>query len=552
MQTIRRHPGRRGASALRRAVGVLAAAMLGLVGVLAFGMAPSAATPDSWPQTFNPEPGHNTYDTADDLNVECPNGIAGTPGSDPADKVLNSALNTDASFTPGGTVHYIFNDNPNNADDDFTLQDCVVAYPVGYFDDADVDASGAVIDVSKNELDKNGTQIDGAALSGVLDSTGEIFYSWTAPATLTAGQWVCNFARDIDTGHGGGGNRKVTPTCYKVIAPVTPAVPTHIESTECDVLDSYTIPSTTGVTYKVNGVTKAAGTYDLPAGVEVDVTAEADDGYFIADGAETSWSFTGSEVQACSTTRTPTAPTHTVNEACAVVDTYTIPSMTGVVYKVNDVVTAAGTHDLPAGTTVVITAEAGEGFEIAEGATTSWSFTGSDVPECGRPVTPTAPTHTVNEACAVVDTYTIPSTAGVLYQVGGVPAAAATYTLPAGTTVNITAVAAEGAVLDEQATTSWSFTGSAVPTCPTTQGGGDPTPTTTTVAPTTTTTAPELAFTGEPAVVETTVAPTTTTVPAGPELPFTGSETAAMTAAGLLALVLGGLCLVASKRTRRA
>ena len=31
--------------------------------------------------------------------------------------------------------------------------------------------------------------------------------------TLKEGEWVCNYARDIATGHGGGGNRKVLPTC---------------------------------------------------------------------------------------------------------------------------------------------------------------------------------------------------------------------------------------------------------------------------------------------------------------------------------------------------
>ncbi|MEO5679855.1 MAG: hypothetical protein ABIS47_09305, partial [Acidimicrobiales bacterium] len=153
-------------------------------------------------------------------------GIAGTPGSDPASKVLNSTLNTAASFQAGGTVHFTYLDNPhtNGGTQNFTIQDCVVTYPAGFFSARDFDPStGVLINAaySKAVLVKGGTQIDGASLSGISSSVGNIYYAWKAPADLAADTWVCFFARDIRNNHGGSGNRKVPPTCYQVTGTTT-------------------------------------------------------------------------------------------------------------------------------------------------------------------------------------------------------------------------------------------------------------------------------------------------------------------------------------------
>jgi sugar phosphate isomerase/epimerase len=66
-------------------------------------------------------------------------------------------------------------------------------------------------------------------------------------------------------------------------------------------------------------------------------------------------------------------------------DTYTVPAKAGVEYLVGDAVVAAGTY--PGTGEVTVTARAAKGYALAEGATTSWSFTFSvagdfvDVPE---------------------------------------------------------------------------------------------------------------------------------------------------------------------------
>jgi hypothetical protein len=69
---------------------------------------------------------------------------------------------------------------------------------------------------------------------------------------------------------------------------VTPAVPTQTPPT-CVKLGTYTIPSTTGVKYLVNGNVKAAGTYEAQNGTSVTITAQAEAGFKLK-GA-TNWTF---------------------------------------------------------------------------------------------------------------------------------------------------------------------------------------------------------------------------------------------------------------------
>jgi hypothetical protein len=186
--------------------------------------APSGAAKDSFPRSFSPETATgftNTFSTKEPLSPKCPEALAATPGSDPASKVLNNALNTADSFKPGGTVHYTYLDNPhtNGGTQNFTIQDCVVVYPAGFFTAGDFDPDTGVLTstaLSKHDLSKGGTQIDGASLSGINSSVGNIYFAWTSPQSVAPGSWVCNFARDIANNHGGAGNRKVPPTCYKV------------------------------------------------------------------------------------------------------------------------------------------------------------------------------------------------------------------------------------------------------------------------------------------------------------------------------------------------
>jgi hypothetical protein len=200
---------------------------LSLSAVALSGSVASAGNGGGFPMAFNPETpqsGLNTFSNPPTiLNPQCPNGLAGTPGSDPATKVLNQALNTPSSFAVGGQVHYIYKDNPHGAAFGFNIQDCEVTFPPSFFTAADFDpTTGVLINpaFTKAVLDQNGTQIDGAALTGISSAEGNIYYSWTVQP-VPAGTWICNFARDINTDHGGGGNRKVTPTCFQVGTPRT-------------------------------------------------------------------------------------------------------------------------------------------------------------------------------------------------------------------------------------------------------------------------------------------------------------------------------------------
>lgn len=208
-------------------VAPVAGATVLMVTLLAGGQAAMAGNQGTFPMLFNPETATNftnTFTNQATLSPECPNGIAGTPGSDPATKVLNTVLNQGATtFAAGSLVHYTYNDDAHTTAFGFTIQDCEVVYPPGFFGTVNPQnnfdpVTGVLTNpaFSKNVLDQGGTMVDGAALSGFSQPNGSIYYSWGPVPSEPAGSWICNFARDIKDNHGGGGNRKVTPTCFQV------------------------------------------------------------------------------------------------------------------------------------------------------------------------------------------------------------------------------------------------------------------------------------------------------------------------------------------------
>lgn len=137
-------------------------------------------------------------------------------------------------------------------------------------------------------------------------------------------------------------------------------------------------------------------------------------------------------------------------------DTYTIPSLEGVEYLIGGEVVEAGTYK---GTgTVTVTARVTHGYELAEDATTSWSFTFT---EGDLKATPADVTFT-DEDFKDNDTYTIPEAEGVEYLVDGKVVAKGTY--PAAGTVKVVARAVEGYAFDEDATTEWEHTFATGPT----------------------------------------------------------------------------------------
>jgi hypothetical protein len=202
---------------------VMVAALVSTVAI--GGQTAFAGNGGTFPRAFHPETAAGFTNTFTGptavLSPKCPNGIAGTPGSDPASKVLNTALNTSSSFVAGGTVHYTYIDDPHGSPFGFTIQDCEVVYPPNFFTASDFNQTTGVLTnkaFTKSVLDAHGTMIDGASLSGISNAKGKIYFNWTVQSTAV-GSWVCNFARDIRANHGGGGNRKATPTCFQVGRP---------------------------------------------------------------------------------------------------------------------------------------------------------------------------------------------------------------------------------------------------------------------------------------------------------------------------------------------
>ena len=177
---------------------------------------------------------------------------------------------------------------------------------------------------------------------------------------------------------------------------VTPAPPVVTPSTVCGVEGTYTIPSTTGITYLLDGTAIAAGTHQGPASGTV--TATALDGYTLAD---TTWSYALSlpAAAACpaSVVVTPAAPTVVQSTLCEIEGTYTIPSTAGVTYLLDGVAVSAGTHIGPASGTV--TAQAQTGYSLT---TTTWSYALS-VP-AAQTCAVEAPTETTPSATTPTET----------------------------------------------------------------------------------------------------------------------------------------------------
>lgn len=148
---------------------------------------------------------------------------------------------------------------------------------------------------------------------------------------------------------------------------------------------------------------------------------------------------------------TPADPTF--NEECGLDnDYYTVPATEGVVYRVNGVVTAAGTY---AGLgDVTITAEALNSHYTVVG-TTSWTQSFLTTP-CIRVVTPEQP-HS-KDFCGdrFGDYIVIPDQSGVIYSIDGQEVKAGKY-YTSSASVTVTATPADYFVFSEEAETQWIF-----------------------------------------------------------------------------------------------
>jgi len=166
------------------------------------------------------------------------------------------------------------------------------------------------------------------------------------------------------------------PTVEECSETVVPSAVTFVAPT-CDALGSYTIPALAGVEYSVGDIVKTAGTYSVANRTSVTVIATELEGYVLDGTSE--WSYTSTAPSAAScvlgiTTVVPIKVTFTA-PTCSVLGTYTIPSITGVVYSVGGVVKTSGTYAVANGATVVVTAAAAEGYSIEDTITSKWTYT---------------------------------------------------------------------------------------------------------------------------------------------------------------------------------
>src|SRR5699024_11196603 len=161
--------------------------------------------------------------------------------------------------------------------------------------------------------------------------------------------------------------------------------------------DTFTVPEVEGVQDLVDGEVIDAGTH--PGQGLVTVTAEAEEGYVLAEGATTEWSHEFSTDGEGPEPGDPCHPSKPVqftpedvtftDEPGTENDTFTVPEVEGVQYLVDGEVIDAGTH--PGQGLVTVTAEAEEGYVLAEGATTEWSHEFSTAREDRSEEEPTDP-----------------------------------------------------------------------------------------------------------------------------------------------------------------
>ncbi|MDO4791387.1 MAG: cell wall-binding repeat-containing protein [Buchananella hordeovulneris] len=269
------------------------------------------------------------------------------------------------------------------------------------------------------------------------------------------------------------------PPPAKIATPVASIEKSDVPGTGSD---TYTIPTTEGVVYKVGDVAQTAGVKTVPSGTtSVVITAEAAEGYTLAEGATTRYELTfsteGGEASVTPSI-TPTAAPTVVNLPEELVktdapgtgsDTIVIPDIEGVEFLVKAEVVPAGIYRVPAGTyTVLVTARAKEGFAINPQTPPFWTVlfsTDSGQPSATPSVTPTAAPTVVNLPEELVktdapgtgsDTIVIPDIEGVEFLVKAEVVPAGIYRVPAGTyTVLVTARAKEGFAINPQTPPFW-------------------------------------------------------------------------------------------------
>jgi hypothetical protein len=315
-----------------------------------------------------------------------------------------------------------------------------------------------------------------AGASYTIPSTPGVSYSvdhkvlkaGTYPAT--DGQTVVVYAH-ADNGYALSGPTSFThtygstPTCTTTATATSPSFANNVcTDNYLHSGASYTIPATTGVVYKVNGIT-VPGPNSVNDGTRVTIIASAATGYTLT--GTTSWTHEFGSAPTCTTTTEAVSPSFS-DDVCTnyapAGASYTIPATTGVVYKVNGSTVVAGTYPAVDGSTVVVTASPAAGYTLS--GTTSFTHTFVAVPTCTTTAIVAGPKFT-DDVChtttATGASYTVVAVTGVVYKVNGTTVAAGTYPAVDGSTVAITASPLAGYTLS--GTTSFTHTYTAAPIC---------------------------------------------------------------------------------------
>jgi hypothetical protein len=326
-----------------------------------------------------------------------------------------------------------------------------------------VDASPAGTTVTPQSQDVQPVTLKGGGYSDpfTIVQTGVPGTATTASITITE-VWSDQYTvRGTATATNLGGD------CTKTTTPTAPSFANDACEGYAPVGASYTITAVTGVVYKVNGETVAAGTYPATDGSTITITAVAAPGYTLSGTTTFTHTFTAQPT--CTTSVVVGDPTFT-DDVCHNLApagaSYTIAAVTGVIYKVNGETVAAGTYPATDGSTITITAVAAPGYTLS--GTTTFTHTFAAKPTCTTSAVASTPGFT-NDAChnsaPTGASYTVVAATGVVYKLNGATVAAGTYPATDGSTITITAQAAAGYTLT--GATSFTHTFTAQPTCTT-------------------------------------------------------------------------------------
>lgn len=294
--------------------------------------------------------------------------------------------------------------------------------------------------------------------------------------TVTHTYTVSYTAWDDPTGAKTWSGSKSGSTKACVVAPDAPG----FTPPTCTAPASFTIPPSDVFTYWVRlpgqqgHEDRTAGTYEVSTPGTLQVHARVTkSGFHVLSGATVDWTFQVG-TPACTVT-TVAAPTVvdaqcTPGSATPSVPTYTIPATEGVEYQIDGTVVAAGTYQRPGGEPLTVTAVAAPGYQLADGATTSFPLTFTPAPDCRTEVTPTTTVALTQSACQEgapsAPSFTVPVSEGVDYELDGtVLEQGKTYPATAGTAVVLTVVARDGYRLAPDAPTSITLKFTASPDC---------------------------------------------------------------------------------------